>query len=221
MTSSKLLRKLFPGRYQITNKSGEGDICKLTEGKKKSVRGQNPVAFRKVRNQASLLITTLTAPIVWIIVVLSEIWDAKLRLPGFGIACISVLSCIVSNAFSTMYQTLSLRFRKDTTEPIVDTCASIFSEVGKVTSKMSDVCYYMLLAVIGISTSLQSEIYEGGWSSSSSFLFATAPLVVHFVVILLGSLGLMRMFPCFKWFPLGIEEIAVASNAVQLLLQHL
>jgi uncharacterized membrane protein len=78
---------------------------------------------------------------------------------------------------------------------------------------MSDICFYMVLAVIGVSTNLRREIFDGGWAESSSFLFASTSLFTHFMVIIFGSFGAMHFFPGLSLFPLGAEEIAVASCA--------
>jgi len=71
----------------------------------------------------------------------------------------------------------------------------------------------MLFASIGSTANLGSAIFQSGWHSASSFIFAAIALLVHIFVIVFGSLGVERLFPSFKFFPLGIDEIATASNA--------
>ena len=163
--------------------------------------GLTPTIFQEQKLDAIAIsrergcVILLIAPMVWSILVLSEIFERMLGVPGSGIAGVSMLSCIASKALSFLCQT---------------NIQSEESEVRRVTQQLSDICYYMLLSVIGVSMNLRRLAFEGWWSSCSSVMFAIVPLIVHFVVILMGSLGLMRLFPNCK---LGIDEIAAASNA--------
>jgi len=136
------------------------------------------------------LIILLVSSMSWFIVSLSEIFEKNLF--SSGITSISILSCTASKVLWSLCQ-------KNTQ-----------SKVGDVAQQLSDIWYYMLLYVIGMSMNLRRLSLDRWWSSCSSIMFATVPLIVHFVVILLGSLGSMRIFPRYK---LDMEEIVAASNA--------
>ena len=78
--------------------------------------------------------------------------------------------------------------------------------------KLSDACYFILISVIGTSIDLRYLTLESGWSSASSVIFSSVPLLVHFIVITTGSIAMMKLFPRFKSFPLSVEEVVIASS---------
>ena len=97
---------------------------------------------------------------------------------------------------------------------IISNHTDIFmQEINWVANLMSDFCFHLLFAAIGSSANLGEAVRQGGWHSASSFLFVALAQVVHLAVLLGGSLGVAKLFPNFKLFPLGIDEIMVASNA--------
>jgi hypothetical protein len=201
---SKAMRKMFPGRCI---KNDEGD-CSIPDTHEESRFDDIYTHFcKKSLRRARLLISVLTLPAVWAIVKFSDVCGSRVRIPGIGIALNSMLSCVIPTAYPLIYRLF--QSKKDT----VNLRSLLVAEVRKVTTQMSDICYYMVLAVIGVSTNLGRQIFDGGWAESSSFLFASTSLFTHLVTIIFGSYGAMHFFPRIKQFPLGVEEIAVASCA--------
>lgn len=192
MTSSRWMRRLFPGRRKHIHNKDSKERSASEGDKETSIMLEEEQQSDTLDNRKRGGIVLCLAPAVWSFITLSEKVEEILSLPGSGIAFISILSCIASKAISSLYET------------------KIQSEIGEVTQQLSDVCYYMLLSAIGVSMNLRRLTLEGGWASCSSVLFAMTPLLVHFAVILFGSLGVTRLFPNYK---LGIEDIAAASNA--------
>ena len=188
MIESRVLRRWFPGRRISDEEFRMNDVQK---GDEQSNKHDNHIEFTKFGIRG--LITILLTPLVWSIVAISALVEGgSSRMQGFGIAMIAALSSLVSRALSKLPQ------------------KNMLSEIREVTQQLSNMFYYMLLSVIGVSMNLRRLTVEGHWSTCSSILFATVPLIVHFAVIILGSLASMRLFPNYK---LGIEQLVVASNA--------
>ena len=185
MIESRVLRRWFPGR-RIRDEE-----VRMNEENEQSNKHDSHTGFTKFGIRG--LITILLTPLVWSIVAISALVEGgSSRMQGFGIAMIAALSSLVSRALSKLPQ------------------KNMLSEIREVTQQLSNMFYYMLLSVIGVSMNLRRLTVEGPWSTCSSILFATVPLIVHFAVIILGSLASMRLFPNYK---LGIEQLVVASNA--------
>jgi len=193
MTSSKHFRRWFPGRVRSLEDEFAPEQLSTSEGNMlESNKNQEPkldtfsMKFRQGR------IIAFVAPMVWSIIALSEMFEERSGTPGGGIAVISTMSFIASKVLSFFYQ--------------VDSRA----EVRNVTKQLSDICYYMVLSVIGVSMNIGQLAFYGWWSSCSSLMFALVPLLVHFLVLLIGSMGMMHILPNLKF---GIDQIAAASNA--------
>jgi len=129
-------------------------------------------------------------------VAISDAFEARLQVQGLGLFCICLLSSFIANILQVL---LSIFPR-------------VHSDIGQVTLKLSDGCYFILISVIGASIDLRCLALESGWSSASSVIFSSVPLLVHFIVIATGSLAMMKLFPRFESFPLSIEEVVIASN---------
>lgn len=186
MTSSKRMQRWFPGRSTTLTKNVETAESNVKEADEKEI-DTTPVGII-TKGQIILLL----APVVWSIVALSELMEDMSTIPGSSIAIISILSCILSKVLSSLYTT------------------KIKSDIGSVTQQLSDMCYFALLSVIGVSMNLRSLTLSGWWCSASSAFFATMPLIIHFAVLLVGLLGFMKMYPSYK---VGIVEVAAASNS--------
>lgn len=197
LSTSKMIRNLFPGHCVMSTYT-KASMEKLVEEQSiSSTRGGKQINFIPVFFSMLFIL-----PLVWAIVLISDFIEIKTRIPGLGFAFISLLSCTASKLYSTICQ----KFSNDNTRNLI---ASVTSKIHWFTANMATVCYYMLLSVIGLSTNLHNALLQGGWSCFSSFLFAAIPLMIHFQVLLLGSLAVMKLFS----IPLGIEEVIVASNA--------
>jgi hypothetical protein len=158
---------------------------------------------KRIKRAHLFLISVTIGPIIWAIVRISDAFESRIGIAGIGIAINSLLSCIVPAAASQLCRLFEDgKYR-----------SLIAFEVRQITTKISDICFYMLLSVIGVTTNFRTDILDGGWTPSSSFIFAASSLFIHFVVIVFGSLGVMRLFPRWRQFPLRPEEIAVASCA--------
>lgn len=197
LSTSKIIGNLFPGHH-VMSTSTKASMEKLVE--------EQSISSTRDGKQSNLVpfffSIIFVIPLVWAIVEISELIEIKTKIPGLGFAFISLLSCTASKLYSTMCQFVSNVNARNL-------IASVTSKIHCLTANMATVCYYMLLSVIGLSTNLHNALLLGGWSCLSSFVFAAIPLVIHFQVILLGSLAVMKLFS----IPLGIEEIIVASNA--------
>lgn len=192
ITSSQRIRKLFPGR--ATKKKM---VVKENRSSNLNLDGVDPVETenRRTSRRSQALLTAILLPLVAIIVAVSDAFEARLQVHGLGLLCICLLSSLIAN----MIQPFLTRF-------------ALSDIISKVTLKMSNACYFILMSVIGISINLRYLTLESGWSSASSVIFSTVPLLVHFVVIGTGSFAMMKLFPRLKIFPLSVEEIVVASN---------
>ena len=190
IVASRRVSKIFPGRYSTISNYDSTNL--------KSDQSSNNNIPRKNIEKKRIIITALIIPTVWTIVRISDLCESRVGITGIGVAMNTILSCILPASF---------RFLRPLEKQ------SFITEIRNMTAGMSDVCFYMLLAVIGVSTNLGQEIFNGGWAPSSSFIFASTSLIVHFITIIFGSMGIMRLFPQCKQFPLYTEEIAVASCA--------
>ncbi|KAL9186591.1 hypothetical protein ACHAXT_005829 [Thalassiosira profunda] len=184
LASSKRIRRWFPGRRKYEYAQA-GDIAAYEQTQRmKAGESKRGMAVKSAR------IASLIAPLVWTINILSEAIEK--RLPGFGIASISTLSVAASKALSSCCE------------------AKVQTEIGEITQQLSEICFYMILSVIGVSMNLRKLTLGGWWASSSSAIFALVPLIIHFATILFGSWGFLRVFPKYR---LGIGQIMAASNA--------
>jgi len=192
ITSSQRIRKLFPGRA-TTKKM----VVKEKRSSNLTLDGVDQVDMenRRTSRRSQALLTAILLPLVAMIVVVSDAFEARLQVHGLGLLCICLLSSLVANML----------------QPFLTRCA-LSDIISQVTLKMSNACYFILMSVIGISINLRCLTLESGWSSASSVIFSAVPLLVHFVVIGTGSLAMMKLFPRLKLFPLSVEEIVVASN---------
>jgi hypothetical protein len=200
MVTSKRMAYLFPGRCTTKNNDDE---CTL-ENKVSKIQDQHISLVDLWKGR--LAIVAVIMPVIWAIVRLADACESRSNIVGIGIAINSLLSCLIPAILSKLSWIFTLRAEKESTRFL------LVDEIQSLTSKMSDMCYYMLLSVIGVSTK-RLEIIDKGWAPSSSFIFASTSLVIHFIVIILGSFGLMNLLPRCKQFPLRPEEIAVASCA--------
>lgn len=187
--SSKRLRKLFPGR-------GTYKQTIATKQSSELVRDGAQAEKRQALHRSHILLTALLVPLVGVIVAISDAFEARLQVQGLGLFCICLLSSFIANILQVL---LSIFPR-------------VHSDIGQVTLKLSDGCYFILISVIGASIDLRCLALESGWSSASSVIFSSVPLLVHFIVIATGSLAMMKLFPRFESFPLSIEEVVIASN---------
>ena len=201
--NSKTMRKLFPGRCRTND---DGACLPMKDDNSASCDIYKDFS-KKSLGKARLLISAVTIPLVWRIVTLSDFCESRAGLPGLGIAVNTILSCIVPMTFYQLLRAFGSQM------DIAKMRTLIIAEVRAITSRLSDVCFYMLLSVIGMSTNLGSEILNGGWPESSSFLFASTTLLIHVLFIIVGSTGVMRLCPKFRQFPLSVEEVAVSSCA--------
>ena len=203
MISSKRISKLFPGRCADQRCTTIGTNEDDASGHKEYNDKIDSLSQKSIR-LARFLIVALVVPTILAVVRLSEVIEARNDIVGIGIAINSVLSCAIPAIFLQLLR-LSGKQQRSTMPMLV-------AEIRSITTKLSDSCYYMLLSVIGASTN-RVEIFAGGWAPSSSFVFSSTSLFSHLIIIVFGTLGLMRCFPKCKQFPLRTEEIAVASCA--------
>ena len=188
ITSSKRFRKWFPGRSK-SNKSA-AKVRRSESGK----GGMEQADFEKKQSirGSHILLATFMLPLVGAIVAISDAFEARLQVHGLCLLCICLLSSVTHLLFA--------RFPR------------MLSDIGQVTLTLSDACYFVLISVIGTSIDLRYLAREGVWSSASSVIFSSVPLLVHFIVITTGSVAMMKLFPRFESFPLSVEEVVVASN---------
>ena len=202
LTSSTRMNTLFPGRrkFDNVNNNSKRDYERKVVKIDRHILEQNLI-------RARLLIPTIIMPTIWTIVSFSDAIESTMNFVGVSIAVNCLLSCAIPVIFAQVYRRFQPNLYKSKVRPL------LVNEFRKITAKTSGICYYMLLSVVGASTSFPREIIDGGWAPSSSFVFAAISLLVHFLVIIAGSFGMMRLFPYSKQFPLRPEEIAVASCA--------
>jgi len=192
IASSKHFRRWFPGRV-ISNKAAVKE--QNSELRNEGVEQAN-VKKRQAIRGSHILLAAFLLPLVGAVVAISDAFEARQQARGLGLLCICLLSAVISNVL----QPLCARFPR------------MLSDIGEVTLKLSDACYFILITVIGTSIDLRYLTLESGWSSASSVIFSSVPLLVHFVVITTGSVAMMKLFPRFQSFPLSVEEVVVASN---------
>lgn len=189
--SSKRLRKLFPGRGASKQTIATKLSSELVAYDAAQAEKRQPLHTR-----SHIFLTASLVPVVGMIVAVSDAFEARLQVQGLGLVCICLLSSFMANIL----------------QPLLARYPRMRSDIGQVTLKLSDACYFILISVIGASIDLRCLALESGWSSASSVIFSSIPLLVHFVVIATGSLAIMKFFPRFESFPLSIEEVVVASN---------
>ncbi len=192
ITASTHFRKWFPGRVFSSKAAVKEQNSELH---KEGVEQAN-IEKRQSTRGNHILLAAFLLPLVGAIVATSDAFEAMQQVNGLGLLCICLLSSVIANVL----QTLCARFPR------------MLSDIGQVTSKLSDACYFILISVVGTSIDLRYLTLESGWSSASSVIFSSVPLLVHFVVITTGSIAMMKLFPQFKSFPLSVEEVVVASN---------
>ena len=209
--SSTILQRWFPGRVMPSrateDNSLQPDTIDPTNQKRQSLRRRilSKVLLKKRPYRRRAAATIILVPLSFSIVQLAHFIETTSRLPGMGSLAISVLAIGTSRLLRSIVNYLEERQHH---KPV-----TLLREMNHISSKLSDVCFYMLFASIGSTANLGSAIFQSGWHSASSFIFAAIALLVHIFVIVFGSLGAERLFPSFKFFPLGIDEIATASNA--------
>jgi len=192
ITASKHFRKWFPGR-SISDKAAVKE--KNSELDNEGVEQAN-VKKRQAIRGSHMLLAAFLLPLVGAVVAISDAFEARLQSHGLGLLC----TCLLSSGVANVLQPLCARFPR------------MLADLGQVTLKLSDACYFILISVIGTSIDLRYLALESGWSSASSVIFSSVPLLVHFVVITSGSIAMMKLFPRFQIFPLSVEEVVVASN---------
>lgn len=116
-------------------------------------------------------------------------------IPGVPTVYLAGLGAISSNLLPRI---LSL-FNADT----------LAAEIRSVSISLSDVCFYLLFAAIGVSANLREAVQLGGWHFCSGAIFASVALLLHISTLIGGSLAVQRLFQA----GLSLEEILVASNA--------
>lgn len=193
LTLSRTMNRVFPGRYRTVDSDEDVLDCHI-----------DGHISQKIREKARSLIVVFILPVIWLVVRLGEAIESRTEIAGIGIAINSALSCVIPATFLQLIQ-LSGRQRGYTRSMIV-------AEIQNITTNISDLFFYMLLSVIGSSTS-RLDILDRGWQPTSSFIFTFIALFVHLTVIIFGSLGMTCWLPQSKQFPLRTEEIAVASCA--------
>ena len=209
--SSKLLQRWFPGRV-IASKTIENDSLDLDNNdpaqrtRRQSLRQRilAKILLKKRRYRRRAVAAMILVPLSLLIVQVADSLETLSKLPGMGSLAISVLAIGISRLLRGFINHFEERQRHGS--------VALLSEMNQISSTLSDVCFYMLFASIGSTANLGSAIFQSGWHSASSFIFAAIALCVHILVIVFGSLGVERLFPSFRFFPLGIDEIAVASN---------
>jgi uncharacterized membrane protein len=192
ITSSNRFRKWFPGRLTSNKPAAKEQSSELG----KECADQADVKKRQAIRGSHVLLTAFILPLVGAIVAISDAFERRQQAHGLGLLCICILSSVIANAL----QPLFARFPR------------MLSDIGQVTLKLSDASYFILMSVIGTSIDLRCLAVKSGWSSASSVIFSSVPLLVHFIVITTGSLALMKLFPRFESFPLSVEEVVIASN---------
>ena len=210
--SSTILQRWFPGRV-TASRTTENDSLhpdnndpaqrKRRESLRRRILAKILLKKRRYRRRA--VAAMILVPLSLLIVQVADSVETLSKLPGMGSLAISVLSIGISRLLRGFINHFEERQRHGP--------AALLSEMNQISSTLSDVCFYMLFASIGSTANLGSAIFQSGWHSASSFIFAAIALGVHIAVIVFGSLGVERLFPSFQFFPLGIDEIAVASNA--------
>lgn len=192
-TSSEQLRKWFPGRVMSNETAAKKE---LSSELNKDDKEQANAVKRPALHASHILMAAVLVPLVTMIVAISDAFEAKLQVQGTGLLC----TCLISS------------FIASTTQPLLAKFPRILSDISQVTLKLSNVCYFILISVIGIPLNLRRLTLECGWSSASSVIFSSIPLLVHLIAIVTGSLAMMKLFPQFKLFPLSVEEVVIASS---------
>jgi len=213
--SSAILQRWFPGRVAVSQSiedddnsqdltQSDIDELKLTE-KSWRRRVLAKILLKKRLWRRRLFALSIVLPLSFGIVEISDVVDVKANLPGMGSLSISVLATVSSRILQKSIAFYEARRKRGS--------VALLKEINSISGTMSDICFYMLFAAIGSTANLGDAIRNGGWHSASSFIFAAVALLVHIVVIITGSLGVEKLFPAFRFFPLGIDEVMVASNA--------
>lgn len=205
MLSVQRLRSMFPGRQRIVR--GDGlDVDDKHAGMNSSV---NKVEKGKgIRVIGSGVLATIL--VISIVEVTNSFERATSHIvPGLGCAAVATIAIFVNKILESM---AAITSRK---ESRMSRFASDFwNDLKQIGGPMSDFCFMALFAAIGVSANLKRAMTQG----CSSFVFAMLALLVHFLTLGVGSFSVMTILPKFikrsnTIFPLGLEEILVASNA--------
>lgn len=205
MLSVKRLRSTFPGRQRSVR--GDGlEVDDKHDGMNTSV---NKIEKEKVvRVIGSGVLTTIL--VISIVEVTNSFERATSNIvPGLGCAAVATIAMSVNKILESVTAIIARK------ESRMSRFASDFwNDLKQIGGPMSDFCFMTLFAAIGVSADLKSAMTQG----CSSFIFAILALMVHFLALGVGSFSVMTILPKFikrssTIFPLGLEEILVASNA--------
>jgi uncharacterized membrane protein len=195
LANFKPLQRAFPGRNS-------------SDGLDQPSRAITTVSKDNVySSNLSIITSTIVSSVcVWVIVGISNMFEniTSRFIPGTGCAAVACLSTIfswtlkgIANRKNNSVSNVAVRFQNDLT---------------KIAPFISNFCFMVLFASIGLTANLQQALHHG----ASSLAFAFIALAVHVVAILGFSL-----FTCLipqnrftsRYIPLSLPEVLVASNA--------
>jgi len=213
---SKRLWAWFPGRdkgpsqatsAETSDNSNRDFVAISSDG---VMSGQRQISSQR----GSSLITggLVGALMAWAIVEVSIVLERALSffVPGTGCAFIAVLGTVAKRILERVQTIYQAKWKQN--NPKGQWFYQLAEGIRQTTSPMSDVCFYLLFASIGTSANLSECVRHG----PSSLAFAMLALLVHVLFTLYGALCVSKIFPfsrLVKWFPLGLDEVMVASNA--------
>ena len=203
LLSSKRLRMLFPGRQM------EIDNCSTPDNDNETV---SDVSTAGRTNRKSLLCSGIAASLLTLTIVEASIVFEKYTshiVPGMGCAAVAALGTLANTSLSKF-----CRNGTNQNQKFACVVSKFREDLARIGSPMSDFCFMILFAAIGISANLGKALTHG----ISSFAFAILALCIHVITVGLGSFSVMRLVPknsnfAKKIFPLALEEVLVASNA--------
>jgi len=216
---SKLLQRIFPGRKQENEATEEKQDPKTdaarvpATGTKMATEESFPSGEHRIHSVTAIAVASSLA---FGIVCASDNFERNLAqsygVPGMGCAAIAVLSAVVRWTLQRVKLVLSSPYGPDTQINIraIFPPSWLQKEMDRECPRLSGFCFNLLFAAIGTSANVAVALRHG----PASFLFAVVALSIHVVIILFGSWGAMKLFPAFKIFPLAVEDVMVASNAL-------
>lgn len=191
---SKILLKLFDGNDATTadaEDSSNGDDVEVemdTIVVDDDISGRDTAVSRKQTAVATLSVSTLAFLIVQISNRVERILARSTGLPGTACAVIALLTTLVSRYASKLS----------------NNALSVWKKMQLVAAPWSQVCFHLLFASIGMSANIANALKAG----PACLWFSMTALLIHVLVILIGSLACKRVFPNIE-----LQHVLVASNA--------
>jgi len=208
----------FPGRYidDIDTMPYINSTAKTTSSDQHYEQKSNHKYGRK--NKHGIVSSGLfAASLAWIIVETSIIFEKYTShiLPGMGCAVVAAMGTSASVLLGKIPYTTKVKNNSYFWTLMKRFILYLTRDLKRVSIRMSEICFHLLFAAIGSSTSIGAALCHG----PTTFAFAALALLIHILFICFGSLWTMKAVRSGQHkiynriLPLSIEEVLVASNA--------